>query len=75
MSNVYYYIARDCEIVTPIMADVGEKISLFEVDFDEFLELSSNEEFHHHWNLLPIMYEARLKKDVYEDLKQKIFGK
>lgn len=75
VSNVYYYIARDCEIVAPIMADAGEKISLFEVDFDEFLELSSNEEFHHHWNLLPIMYEARLKKDVYEDLKKKIFGK
>lgn len=70
-----YYIARNVEIVTDICPDGGEKISLFEVTFDEFLELASNNAFSHHWNLLPIMYEARLHKDKYQTLKEKIFKK
>lgn len=65
---VDYYIAQDCEIIENINPDGGEKITLFEVSFDEFLELSSNEDFHHHWNLLPILYEARLNKDKYKEL-------
>lgn len=72
---VDYFIARDCEIVGAINPDGGEKIELFEVDFDEFLALSSNEKFHHHWNLLPMLYEARLEKAKYDELKKIIFGK
>ncbi len=72
---VDYYIAQDCEIIENINPDGGEKITLFEVTFDEFLELSSNEDFHHHWNLLPILYEARLNKDKYNELKELFYGK
>lgn len=72
---VDYFIARNCEIIQEIQPDSGEKISLFEVSFDEFLELSSDENFHHHWNLLPILYEARLKKEKYEELKEFLYGK
>ncbi len=66
-TNVYYFIARDCFQVWEIIPDGWEKIDLFTVSFDELLELSSDIQFHHHWNLLPMLYEARLypeKKDV-----------
>lgn len=72
---VDYFIARNCEIIESINPDPGEKIQLFEVTFDEFLELSSNEAFHHHWNLLPILYEARLSKEKYQELYARIYGK
>lgn len=72
---VYYFIARNVEIISPIHPDGGEKIELFEVSFDEFLKLSSNVWFHHHWNLLPEMYEARLNKHKYNELYKIFYGK
>lgn len=71
-TSVYYYIARDCYQVWDIIPDPGEKIELFTVTFDEFVELSSHPGFHHHWNLLPILYEARLFPEKKEELR-KIF--
>ncbi len=70
---VHYFIAHGCKKIKEITPDGGEKISTFEVTFDEFLELSSNPEFSHHWNLLPIMYEARLNGKKYKELKEIIF--
>ena len=70
---VYYYIARQCYPVSAIQPDPGEKIRLFEVSFDEFLLLSSDKRFHHHWNLLPILYEARLDQKKYRELKKMFF--
>lgn len=74
-TSVYYYIARDCTRVWDIIADPGEKITLFPVTFDEFVELSSHPGFHHHWNLLPILYEARLYPDKKEELREVFYGK
>lgn len=74
-TEVYYYIARDCTYVSEVEPDPGEKISLFSVSFDEFLELSSNPGFHHHWNLLPILYEARLHLEKREALRKILYGK
>jgi ADP-ribose pyrophosphatase len=74
-TEVYYYIARDCAHVSEVEADPGEKISLFSVSFDEFLELSSDPGFHHHWNLLPILYEARLHPEKKEALRKILYGK
>jgi ADP-ribose pyrophosphatase len=73
-TEVYYYIARDCSPEWDIVGDGGEKISLFTVSFDEFLDLSSDPAFHHHWNLLPILYEARLHPDKKEALRKKLYG-
>jgi ADP-ribose pyrophosphatase len=73
-TEVHYYIARDCIYAWEIEGDGGEKISLFTVSFDEFLELSSDPGFHHHWNLLPILYEARLHTDKKEALKKILYG-
>jgi ADP-ribose pyrophosphatase len=73
-TQVHYYIARDCIYEREIQGDGGEKITLFTVSFDEFLELSSDPGFHHHWNLLPILYEARLHSDKKEALKKILYG-
>lgn len=73
-TEVHYYIARDCTYDGEIEGDGGEKITLFTVSFDEFLELSSNPLFHHHWNLLPLLYEARLYPDKKEILKKILYG-
>ncbi|PID83950.1 hypothetical protein CSB09_03480 [Candidatus Gracilibacteria bacterium] len=73
MMYVYYFIARNCQKTQEITPDPGEKIETFEVNFDTFLEFSSNPEFQHHWNLLPHMYEARLNTKEYKALREKIF--
>jgi hypothetical protein len=44
------------------------------VSFDELLELSSDQRFHHHWNLLPIFYEARIDPDKKEALRKTLYG-
>lgn len=75
MTYTYFYIARNCKKIQEITPDSGEKISVFSVTFDEFLELSSDVGFHHHWNLLPIFYEARLSPEKKEELRIIFFGK
>lgn len=73
-TSVYYYIAQDIFKVGDIVPDAWEKIELFSVTFDEFLELSSLSWFHHHWNLLPMLYEARLFADKKEELRHVFYG-
>ena len=73
-TEVYYYIARDCYRVWEIIPDGWEKIEIFTVTFDELLELSSDMWFHHHWNLLPIFYEARLFPEKKAILKELLYG-
>lgn len=70
ITHVYYYVARNCEYQWSMDPDPWEKIQLFPVTFDELLELSSDERFHHHWNLMPIFYEARLSFDKKNALKK-----
>ncbi len=74
-TSVHYYIAHDCYQIADILPDPGEKIELFSVSFDEFLELSSHPGFHHHWNLLPILYEARIHSEKKETLKKLFYTK
>jgi ADP-ribose pyrophosphatase len=73
-TEAHYYIARECRQIGDIIPDGGEKIQLFTVSFDEFLDLSSDPAFHHHWNLLPILYEARLHPEKKEELRKKLYG-
>jgi len=74
-TSVHYYIAHDCYQVSDIIPDPGEKIELFTVSFDEFLELSSHPGFHHHWNILPILYEARISSTKKQELYSILYGK
>jgi ADP-ribose pyrophosphatase len=69
----YFYIARDVVQIHDISPDPGERIRLFSVTFDEFLELSSDIRFHHHWSIIPLLYEARIDARKREALRQLFF--
>ena len=70
----YFYIARNTRKIQEIQPDPGEKIRVFTVTFDEFLDLSSNQRFHHHWPIIPLLYEARLDDTKKEELRKLFFG-
>lgn len=40
-----YYVARNCQVVAPQNLDAGEKITLYAVSFEEFLEIACKENF------------------------------
>ncbi|MDD2693963.1 MAG: NUDIX hydrolase [Candidatus Gracilibacteria bacterium] len=71
----YFYIARNVRKIQEVQPDPGEKIRVFSVTFDEFIELSSNPRFHHHWPIIPILYEARLDPTKKEELRKIFFDK
>ncbi len=73
MTYAHFFIARECRKIQEISPDPGEQIELFSLDFDAFLELSSDKRFHHHWNLLPYLYEARLDTKKKEDFRKLLF--
>ena len=75
MTYTYFFIARNCKKVQDITPDPGEKIELLEMTFDEFLLLARDTTFHHHWNLLPYLYEALLDAPKKEVLKNIFFSK
>lgn len=70
----YFFIARNVYPIGDISPDPGEKIRLFTVSFDEFLELSSDVRFHHHWSIIPLLYEARMNPSKKEALRKLFFG-
>ncbi len=69
--STYFYIAHDAYRVWEIQPDPGEKISLLELSFDEFLLLSEDENFTH-WTLLPYLFRARIYREKYDALKEKL---
>lgn len=73
--NTYFYIARNCQLLSDHSnPDHGEKIWLYPVTFDEFLNLALEEKFIH-WNLVPLLCRAKFNREEYLSLKEKIFGK
>lgn len=68
MTYTEYFIARDCQYIQPITPDPGEKIQLYPVTFDELLTLTDDPRFHHHWNLLPFFYDAKISPQKYHEL-------
>ena len=69
----HFFIAREVLKVQEIHPDRGERIRLFSLSFDEFLLLSSDIRFHHHWSLIPILYEARIDPSKKEALRKIFF--
>lgn len=43
--NSFYFIAKNVKIVQKATPEVGEKIEMMEVDFDEFIEFTQKENF------------------------------
>lgn len=52
----YFYIAKNCEEVTHITPDPGEKIQLHPVTFDELMDLVADMKLLHHSSLTPIFF-------------------
>lgn len=65
---MYYFIAKNCKFSSLQTPDAGEKITVFDVDFDEFLKLSSDVRFQHQSFLTNILYEARVSSTAYREL-------
>lgn len=76
ISNIYFYIARDCYKVTEQKLDPGEKINVTTLTFDEFLKLT-NSKTSSHWlsEMVIDMHKAQLNKKHKENLKTIFFGK
>lgn len=75
MTYTYFFIARNCQRIQDIRPDPGEHIEVFELDFDHFLALARDPKFHHHWNLLPFLYEALLDQEKRNTLFQVFYEK
>lgn len=78
-SKIYYHeylvVAHNCQKVAEQSLDVGEKITMKLVDFDEFLNMCRDRRFAASLDLKFEMYEALLDKKKKEELRKKIFGK
>ncbi len=73
MSTIYFYIARDCQKVSPQKLDAGEKIKIERFTFDQFLKLSDNPRVNMGESLIDL-YKARLDTKYKKYLKKVIFG-
>jgi len=72
-STIYFFIARDCEKVTAQKLDVGEKIKVSLISFEEYLKLADNPQSHM-WETIIDSLKARLDKKYKNYLKKVIFG-
>ncbi len=70
--EMFYYIARDCKIVSQQSLDSGEKIEITEITFDEFVDYFTSE-FRQHWlsyYLIKLKAEQKLG-----EFRKILFGK
>ncbi len=71
--TMYVFAARDCRKIGEQKLDAGEKIQLFEVDFDEFVEKVSSRDF---WEETSSNDVFRMKHEgTLEEYRKQIFGK
>lgn len=70
----YYYFVKDCKKISAQNLDAGEKITPFLVSFEEFVDITSREDFR---NKEFSNYMFRLKHDSkkLEEFKKLVFGK
>jgi hypothetical protein len=74
MTYTYFYIAQNVQKIQEMSPDAGEEIELFDVSFDEFLDLARSPLFHHHWNLLPLLYEALISEEKKKEMFTTFFS-
>lgn len=72
--NVYLFVARNCRKVAAPNLDPGEKIEVKEVNFDEFLEIVSKENF---WgqDIANYILRMRLNQNKLEEFRKKLYFK
>ena len=71
--SIYLYIARNCEKVQEPKPDPGERITLHEVSFDEFVEIATSEGFLATGLSLDILRAKT--SDTLDEFKNKFFPK
>ncbi len=71
--TIYIYIARNCKKVSSQNVDAGEKITVRELSFDEFIDTVLSEEFCGH-ELVEQVLRMKLEPKKLEAFKQKILG-
>lgn len=71
--TISYYIARDCHIVAEQNLDGGEKITLLELSFDEFIDKMLGDDY---WGGDFALYVAKLKiRNQLDQLRTLLFPK
>ena len=70
---VYVFVARDCKKIKEQNLDGGEKVGLFEVNFDEFLQYVRNPLFSEH-EIVQDVYEALLYENKHDKLMDLFYG-
>lgn len=70
--TIYSFIARDCRRQQEMHLDIGEKITLKFVSFDEFLALADNPNFYEP-QLVPKLLQMRLDPAKLETFRKKLF--
>lgn len=70
--KIYLYVARDCKKIAEQHLDPGEKITLYEASFEEFVKKISNESFWGGEITLDILLME--KRGELEEFRKKIFG-
>lgn len=71
--TVYTYVARNCREVKKQNPDAGEKISVLELDFDEFIDAVLSERFCGH-ELVEKILRMKLDLQKMEAFKKKLLG-
>ncbi len=72
--EILFFVARDCKKVAEQNLDPGEKITVKEVSFEEFLDIVESDKF---WGLSFQNHILRLKQDKkkLEEFRKKLFKK
>lgn len=68
-----YFIAHDCKVQWPINLDWWEKIELYEVSRDEFIDICCNNEIHYLEVVMKVMH-AKIHNQL-DDLKKLFYEK
>lgn len=71
--TIFTFVARNCRKVAEQSLDGGEKVTLKEVSFEEFLEIALLEDFRMTHLQLQAM-EAKYNSEKKEELRQMLFG-
>lgn len=70
--TIYTYIARNCRKVTEQKLDSGERIEILQLEFDDFVQRLSNDEFRADQLAIEVL-RMRLEPEKLEAFRKKIF--
>ena len=69
----YYFIAKGCKKIQDATPEVGEKIKVNEVDFDEFIQITQRDDFRNK-SFKEMVFRMIHTSGEIEKFKKKLFG-